>query len=85
MKLFKINDKITLSGEVYNNSQAWGHEVKCFYYDREIAKKRVRYYNRTWERYQFESAFYSLVDQLDKEKEIPTLERIEIYKWIKNR
>lgn len=49
-----------------------------------LKKNRVRYYNRTWERYQFETALSGLVDKLDKEKVIPLSDRIALSKAIKN-
>lgn len=83
MQIIKITDNLSISGEVYSNSRAWGHEAKAFYNGREIEKNRIRYYNRTWERYQFESCFYGLLDKLDKNKQIPLFDRIELARYIK--
>ena len=66
MIIKKINDNLSITGEVYSNSRAWGHEVRAIYNGREVAKVRVRYYNRTWERYQFETAWMNLADKLDQ-------------------
>lgn len=84
MQLYKIDENLTLSGEVYSNSKAWGHEVKLFINGYERAKHRVRYYNRTWERYQFESAFSGLVDKIDKENVISLADRYKIAQYIKS-
>lgn len=67
MKIYKITENLSISGEVYSNSNAWGHEVKAFWRGREVEKNRVRYYNRTWERYAFETAWSGLLDKLDKQ------------------
>ena len=84
MQLFKVNEHLSISGEVYSNSKAWGHEVRAFWNGQEVAKNRVRYYNRTWERYQFETAFQGLMNQLDKESYVPWSDRVEFAKYIKN-
>ena len=81
MIIRKINDNLQITGEVYSNSRAWGHEVKAIYHGREVEKNRVRYYNRTWERYQFESAWQGLLAKLDqKSKEgawsVPLSDRV---------
>jgi len=75
MIIKKINDKLQITGEVYSNSRAWGHEVRAIYNGIEVAKNRVRYYNRTWERYQFESAWTGLLYKLDIDSIIPLADR----------
>ena len=90
MQLRKITDSLEISGEVYSTSQAWGHEVRAFYNGQEIAKHRVRYYNRTWERYQFESAFLGLMGKLDQASQeagawsLPLSERVKLAQAIRN-
>lgn len=74
----KITEELTITGEVYSNSRAWGHEVRAIWNGREVAKNRVRYYNRTWERYQFETAWNGLLEKLDKESLIPLSARYKI-------
>jgi hypothetical protein len=78
MIIKKITEDLSVSGESYSNSRAWGHEVKAFYRGREIEKNRVRYYNRTWERYQFESAWQGLLAKLDKDTSIPLADRVAL-------
>lgn len=36
--------------------RTWGHRVKLYKDDTEVAKAVIPYYNRTWERYTYESA-----------------------------
>lgn len=83
MIIKKINDDLLITGEVYSNSRAWGHEVRAIYLGRVVEKHRVRYHNRTWERYQFESAWLGLVDKLDKSESIPLKDRIALARFIK--
>ena len=80
----KITENLSITGEVYSNSRAWGHEVKAIYHGREVEKNRIRYHNRTWERYQFESAWYGLLDKMDKANYIPLSERLALARAIKN-
>ena len=84
MELKKVNENLTLGCEVYSNSQRWGHLVRLFFFSREIESNKVRYYNRTWERYQFESALSGLVSKLDRNKKLPLKDRLELSRFIQN-
>lgn len=84
MTIIIVNKDVIIACEVWNRgNQAWGHEARCFYKGVEVEKARARYYNRTWERYQFESVMLELVDRLDYRKSIPLSDRIAMYKKIK--
>ena len=83
MNIQKINDSVSISCEVYSNSKAWGHEAKAFYNGVEVEKHRIRYYNRTWEAYQFDTVKSGLLSKLDKSKSIPLKDRLAIAKAIK--
>lgn len=52
----------------WETSRAWGHEVYMFDGVMEVAKARVRYYNRTWEAFRFQSAMLQAVDNYEKEE-----------------
>lgn len=56
----------------WQTSNAWGHEVRLCKVGAgagvEVGKARVRYYNRTWERYTYQSAMYSALENY-KQKE----------------
>ena len=61
--------KFTLVCESWSNSASWGHEVTLYkndYY--KIGRAKIRYYNRTWESYQYQSAIksviYSVLEQI---------------------
>ena len=57
----------------WQTSNAWGHEVRlCKVGERagvEVGKARVRYYNRTWERYTYQSAMYSALDSYERNEQ----------------
>lgn len=59
--------------ESWSNSRSWGHRSILFKNGYQIGENRVRYYNRTWEAYTFQSCMSGLVWDLDntaKEKYI---------------
>lgn len=68
--------------ETFSNSRNWGHRAKAYYKGQLVAEKKIIYYNRTWERYQFESVMLCLFDILDYNKIVPTSERIAGYNLI---
>ncbi len=41
----------------------WGHRVKLYKDGTEVAKVVIPYYNRTWERYEYESAMHAVLDK----------------------
>lgn len=82
MQLEKVNENIIIGCEVYNNSRAWGHIAKCFYKGNEVAEARIRYHNRTWEAYQYDSVKQKLVGKVDELKTIPLSERVALARFI---
>ena len=61
--------KFTLVCESWSTRNSWGHEVTLYkndYY--KIGRAKIRYYNRTWESYQYQSAIksviYSVLEQI---------------------
>lgn len=50
----------------WSTSRAWGHEVFLLDGWHECGRARVRYYNRTWECYTFQSAMFEAVDDYEK-------------------
>lgn len=59
--------------ETWETSNAWGHKVTMFRNDYEMLSNKVRYYNRTWEQYRYQScikgAVYKLLEDT-KQREI---------------
>ncbi len=83
MTIQKINDKLSIGCEVWNRgNSAWGHRAKAFYNGEEVASRSVRYYNRTWEAYQFDTAKSLLMDVLDNEKVVPLADRVAMARFI---
>ena len=81
----QYGDNITVYCEVYSTRYSWGHLCRCYYKGQEITRVKVTYYNRTWERYQFESALCGIVHKLDAcyGKLVPLSERLAMYNAIK--
>lgn len=72
-----------LSAESFSNSRSWGH-IGIFWIDG-YAQYRVKitYYNRTWERYKYETVLYKLFSKVDKDSTMQLRDRIALYKLLK--
>lgn len=59
MEIRKVNgkkgNKIELVNESWSTSISWGHKTNVIINDFDYGKYKVRYYNRTWENYTFQS------------------------------
>lgn len=65
IKKYEIgNDNYEFVCEGWSTSRAWGHEVHLFKNGYEIAENRIRYYNRTWENYRFQSCMLGAIDNV---------------------
>jgi hypothetical protein len=88
MQIFKINENLQIVAEGFSTSRSWGHKATAMYNSTaiqyEVCSTKITYYNRTWERYTFESILYKIVDIMDKEKRVPLKDRIEASRFIKN-
>ena len=67
--------------EGWSNSRAWGHRVVLLENGNEMTDVKIRYYNRTWENYAFQTTMLKAVRELQewREKRI-----IEDYKYSHN-
>ena len=63
-KTFKINKHLSVECEVYETRYSWGHKAWLYRDGAEIGYKKITYYNRTWEAYEFESILRSLADSV---------------------
>ena len=54
MQIFEYKN-FKIVGDSYSNSRAWGHTAVVFKDNYELSKSKIRYYNRTWERYTYQS------------------------------
>lgn len=63
--------------ESWSNSRAWGHRVKLYTGTNyaPIADAKIRYYNRTWEAYQYQSCMHAAADRVRHEREALLLSR----------
>lgn len=54
--------KFTLVCESWSTRNSWGHKVTLYRNDSVIiGRAKIRYYNRTWESYQYQSAIKSVI------------------------
>lgn len=68
IKRFVINEnEFEFVCDSWETSNAWGHKVVLFKNGVEVAENKVRYYNRTWEGYRYQSCMLGCISQL-KEK-----------------
>ena len=63
MRTFEINENITVSCEYYETRNNWGHKAWLFRDGLEIAKAKITYYNRTWEKYQYQSVLVKVLEK----------------------
>ena len=54
--------KFTFVCEFWKTRNSWGHEVTLYKNDTlKVGRAKIRYYNRTWERYIYQSAIKSVI------------------------
>ena len=67
---FKINkNKYQFCNEGWSNSNGWGHRTILLRNGYQLGENKIRYYNRTWERYEFQSCMSGCVWTLKHERE----------------
>lgn len=66
MQTFTINKHLHCECEYYETRYSWGHKGWLYRDGAEIGYKKITYYNRTWERYTFESLLRCLADKAKK-------------------
>lgn len=52
----------------WETSRSWGHEVRLCKNGTEVGNARIRYWNRTWEVYTFQSTMYSALEDYKKRR-----------------
>jgi len=63
MKTYPINNKITLVGHRENTRSGFRHRVELLINGQKVDQTTVGYQNRTWEKYEFQTAFKKLVSK----------------------
>lgn len=54
--------KFTLVCETWNGRNSWGHEVTLYKNEFfEVGRTKIRYYNRSWERYIYQNAILNVI------------------------
>lgn len=81
MQLFRINESLTIACEYYENRRNWGHKATILLNDDEVDKKKIVYYNRTWEAHTFDSLLEKCADSKVLTKE----DKADIIEFVKNR
>lgn len=83
--LLTINKDLHVVAECWNRgNQAWGHIAKAYYKGQLVDERKIRYYNRTWEPWQFHDVIWGVIHRLDCFKSIPLSDRIQLARKIKN-
>ena len=80
MDYFTINDHLAIECKSERTRYGFRHVGELLYNGRTIARASRPYYNRTWERYEYESLFLELHDRAD----LPLDQSIAIWKWIRS-
>ena len=81
MKVFKVNRNIAVVCQSENTRYGFRHLATLIYKGNERGKSKCCYYNRTWERYTFES----VLEKLAEENETLSIGQTKTFqKYIKN-
>jgi hypothetical protein len=62
MTTFKLNDQYTVVCESQNTRSGFRHVAVLMDNDYEVYRTKITYQNRTWERYEFQSVLYKLIE-----------------------
>ena len=74
--------KFTLECESWSTRSSWGHEVILYKNAVKIGRVKVRYYNRTWECYQYQTAIKNVIhDAIEKIKEDAKKAFLSLHKY----
>lgn len=60
----KSGREYNIVNEYWETSRAWGHKSTLVAPWGEVESHKVRYYNRTWERYTYESCMSGLIETI---------------------
>lgn len=68
IKKYTINDnEYTFVNDSFSTSNSWGHITHLFRNGQEIGNYRIRYYNRTWEAYEYQTCMKECLDTTIKQ------------------
>ena len=60
----KSGNEYNIVNEYWETSRAWGHKSTLVAQWGEIESRKVRYYNRTWESYKYQTCMSGLLDSI---------------------
>lgn len=60
----KSGREYNIVNEYWETSRAWGHKSTLIAPWGEVESKKVRYYNRTWESYKYQTCMYGLLSSI---------------------
>lgn len=63
VKTFIINDNLSVDCWQYETRNSWGHRANLVQNGRIIMERKIRYYNRTWESFTYESILQDVVER----------------------
>ena len=63
MKLFKINNKISIVAKFEKTRNGFRHRATLLLNGRDVDEKTESYLNRTWEAYEFQTVLHSLINK----------------------
>jgi hypothetical protein len=65
-RIFKVNDKVEIVCEWVNTRYGFRHDARLYINGNEYGNKaKCCYYNRTWEKFEFETVIHKLLEQTD--------------------
>jgi hypothetical protein len=65
-RIFKVNDKVQIVCESVGTRYGFRHDARLFVNGNEYGDKaKCCYYNRTWERFEFETVLMKLLEETD--------------------
>lgn len=67
----------------WETSSSWGHHATLFDASHEIASDKIRYYNRTWESYTYQSVILSTIRKAIEERKSVIFDTYKYYNNIK--
>ena len=63
MKLFKLSDVYSVVCNWKRTGYGFRHEATLVKYGQELGRAKACYYNRTWERYEYETVLKAVVSK----------------------
>ena len=81
MKIFSLDKHYQIVCEWKNTRNGFRHEATILYNGIQQDKTKVCYLNRTWERFEYESVIFKIIDKYFKDKEAKKYKKVIIKKF----